>query len=93
MDEPLTMSVPTAARRCGLGKTFMWSLALRGDLPTVVVGRRRLVREADLRRFLEDHLEGGKGNSPAGDQLPAALNGSQGRSGRRLSASPAPARA
>jgi excisionase family DNA binding protein len=81
MSELLTL--PETARRLGVGETWLWQQTARGNLRTVRLPGGRLVRirEEDLRQFVEAHLEGGDG-SAAGDQLPAALNGSQGQNGR-----------
>lgn len=87
MSDLLTLS--ETAKRLGVGETWLWSQTAHGNLRTVKLpgadgrpGRLVRVREEDLREFVEAHLEGGDG-SAAGDQLPAALNGSQGRNGRR----------
>jgi excisionase family DNA binding protein len=49
--EPAMVSVPEAANRLGLGKTKVNELIASGDLPSVVVGKRRLLRPSDLQEF------------------------------------------
>jgi len=51
--ELLTVEEVVRILRCGRTTTnqLLWS----GQLPSVKIGRRRLVRQADLERFLEAH--------------------------------------
>ncbi len=63
MDQLLT--VAEVQDRLRLGKTSLWTEILSGALPTVRPGpggRRRLVRESDLERYLEAHSVGGEPN-------------------------------
>jgi excisionase family DNA binding protein len=48
---PAMVSVSEAAGRLGLGKTKLNELIASGELPSVVVGKRRLLRPADLEAF------------------------------------------
>ena len=50
-DTVTTVSVAEAAQRLGLGKTKVNELIASGDLPSVLVGKRRLLRPADLEAF------------------------------------------
>jgi len=52
MSERLAYSVPEAARLLGLAPRTAWQLVARGAWPVVRVGRRTLVRRADLEAFL-----------------------------------------
>ncbi len=47
------LSVAEAAARAGLSRTFLYERITSGELPTVKVGKRRLVRVEALRRWLE----------------------------------------
>ena len=49
----------------GLGRSKTWQLTASGDLPTVRLGRRRLVRTADLAEFIEAPVHGGPPGPPA----------------------------
>jgi excisionase family DNA binding protein len=49
---PLVYSVEGAAARLGVGRTTLFALIRRGDLRVIRLGRRTLIREADLVAFL-----------------------------------------
>lgn len=51
--EPLALSIEDAARRPGVGRTFMIALLNRGEIRSLKVGRRRLVPMRALNDFLE----------------------------------------
>jgi excisionase family DNA binding protein len=54
MDERLTISVPEAAVRLGIGTTKAWELARRGELPGAFrVGRSVRVSVEALRAWVE----------------------------------------
>lgn len=50
--EPETVSVDEAARRAGLGRSTLYAAIGSGALPTIKLGKRRLVRLATLRAWL-----------------------------------------
>jgi excisionase family DNA binding protein len=47
-----------AAARAGLSRTLLYERISSGELPTVKVGKRRLVRVTTLRRWLESLEQG-----------------------------------
>ena len=47
----LLFSVPDVAHALGIGQTYAWALVKEGQIKTVLLGRRRLIREADLQAF------------------------------------------
>lgn len=49
---PLVHSVTGAAARLGVGRTAVFALIKRGDLKAIRLGRRTLIREADLVAFI-----------------------------------------
>jgi excisionase family DNA binding protein len=51
--EKRLLRIAEAAEALGLGRTVTYQLVMRGELPSVRVGRRRLVPTADLDRFIE----------------------------------------
>ena len=54
MDEPATISIESAARRYGIGRSLAYQLAREGKLPGVIsLGHRLLVSRVQLERFLE----------------------------------------
>ena len=50
--EKLAYSVEEAAELLGISKTSAYQAAQRGELPSVIIGRRRLVPRAALDRLL-----------------------------------------
>jgi excisionase family DNA binding protein len=54
---PLAVSVLDAALMLGVGTRTIWSLTAGGRLPSVRIGRRRLYRVEDLRRYLDGATE------------------------------------
>ncbi len=51
---PGLLAVPEAARYLGMSDRWMWEQVLEGELPTVRLGRRRLIRPEDLEAFIEE---------------------------------------
>ena len=49
---PCTISVPEAARRLGISRSFAYQLVQRGELPSVRFGRRIAVPRQELERFI-----------------------------------------
>jgi len=47
----LLHGIPAVARALGIGQTYTWALVKEGKIKTVLLGRRRLVRDADLQAF------------------------------------------
>lgn len=65
MSEALAVSVPEAAKRLSVGLTTMWSLVRSKRVPSVRIGRRTVIRVADLEAYL--------GNSPGEISIRAML--------------------
>lgn len=57
--EPL-LSVPEAAARLGIGKRSVWRMLDTGELPSIRLGRRRLIDPRDLASLIERRREGGR---------------------------------
>lgn len=53
MDEALSVGVETAASIVGLGRTTLYKHVMAGNLPSIRIGKRRLVRRAALQDWLE----------------------------------------
>lgn len=49
----LSYSIGEVAELTGLGRTTLYQLIGQGELPSCKVGRRRLIRAADLEAFLD----------------------------------------
>lgn len=56
MDQ-LLVSPADAARKLGIGRTLLYELIASGRLPSIKLGRRRLIATASLDNFVE-HLAG-----------------------------------
>jgi excisionase family DNA binding protein len=57
--EKLAVSVEEAARRAGLGRSFLWKAVQSGELVSCRLGRRRLIRVADLNAWIHAHVATG----------------------------------
>lgn len=66
MADRLAVSVPEAAAAIGIGKTLAWELALRGELPTFQIGRRRLVAVEALEDWVAGQALSTKEGRPTG---------------------------
>jgi excisionase family DNA binding protein len=61
--ENLTVSVIEASQRLGLGLSTTKNLVARGDIKSILVGRRRLIPAGELERFIEERLAVGERES------------------------------
>jgi excisionase family DNA binding protein len=54
MDEPMkvTITIPEAEKKLGVGRNQAYAAAHRGELPTIKIGRRLLVPVVALERML-----------------------------------------
>lgn len=52
-EERLLLTVDEAAHRLGIGRSHAYIFVMRGDLPSVKLGRSRRVRREDLDRFID----------------------------------------
>lgn len=52
-EAPLLLTIEAAARLLSIGRSMAYELASNGELPTVRLGRKRLVRRSDLLEFVE----------------------------------------
>lgn len=48
--EPVTVSIPAAAKIIGIGESLAYEAAARGEIPTVQIGKRKLVPVAWINR-------------------------------------------
>ncbi|WP_174296936.1 helix-turn-helix domain-containing protein [Sphingomonas bacterium] len=55
--ERLAYSVPEASAAIGIGKTKLYALITGGVLPSTLIGKRRLIRAADLEALISGRLE------------------------------------
>ena len=52
---PIAVSPDEAARLAGIGRTTLYAALAKGDLPSIKIGTRRLVRVNAIREWLERH--------------------------------------
>ena len=57
LTHPKLLSVPEAADTLGIGPRCAWALISKGDLPSVKIGRRRLVDSRDIASFIDARKE------------------------------------
>jgi excisionase family DNA binding protein len=56
MSEKIAYTINEAVAVSGLGRTTIYELIKRGDLPRSKIGARTLIRHVDLEALLERHL-------------------------------------
>lgn len=66
--EPLVLSMAEAIRVSGLGRSTVFDAVMSGQLRSVKIGRRRLIRPVDLRAWINSNLT----PDPAAVENPAA---------------------
>ena len=52
---PIAVGPDEAARLAGVGRTTLYAALAKGDLPSIKIGTRRLVRVDAIREWLEAH--------------------------------------
>ena len=52
---PIAVSPDEAARLAGIGRTTLYAALAKGDLPSIKIGTRRLVRVDAIREWLTLH--------------------------------------
>lgn len=52
---PIAVSPDEAARLAGIGRTTLYAALAKGDLPSIKIGTRRLVRVEAIREWLARH--------------------------------------
>jgi excisionase family DNA binding protein len=50
--EPLTIRIDDARKAIGVGRTTIYSLIANGQIETVKIGRRRLIRVDSIRQLV-----------------------------------------
>ena len=79
-EERLTLSIEETSRLLGLSRNMAYALSQRGVLPTVRVGRRRLVPRLALLKWLEQSDESCVGSPKKGKAPEDSMRGSRRRS-------------
>lgn len=49
---PLAWRIDSASHRAGIGRTMLYQLIKDGEIKTIKVGRRTLIPESELQRWL-----------------------------------------
>lgn len=53
--EPLLLDIESAAETLGIGRSTLFGLIRAGEMPIVKIGKRTLIRRADLDAFIDGH--------------------------------------
>lgn len=53
-EAPILLTVPETAEQLRLGRTRTHQLVIAGRIPSVTIGRRRLVIRSELEKFVND---------------------------------------
>ena len=57
-DYKLLLTVPEVARRLGMGRSFVYQLVSKGEIPSIKLGRARRIPVSALEKFVEAKLGG-----------------------------------
>ena len=55
-DDRLLLTVPEAARRLGMGRSFIYELVSKGEIKSIKLGRSRRIPVSALEEFIEAKL-------------------------------------
>ena len=55
-DSKILLTITEVAHRLGLGRSFVYELVMKGEVPSIKIGRARRVPAAALERFVETRL-------------------------------------
>ena len=61
---PLALTVPQAARACGIGERLLWKFIALREIEVCRLGRRSVIRVEALDQFLRDHAVATDGPAP-----------------------------
>lgn len=53
-EDPLLFSVKDVSTKCKIHPNTVWKLVWSGQLPSLRIGRRRLISRSSLERFIEE---------------------------------------
>lgn len=53
MEQPMLLSVIQVSEISGLGRSLVYEKLLSGEIPSLKIGRRRLVKRAELSAYIE----------------------------------------
>ena len=56
-DSKLLLTIPEVAHRLGLGRSFVYQLVMRGEIPSIKIGRARRVPVTALEQFITQQME------------------------------------
>ena len=60
--DKLLLTVPEVAGRLSLGRSLIYQLVLKGEIPSIKVGRARRIPSKGLEEFVAKRLEEGDGD-------------------------------
>ena len=56
-EERILLTIPEAAMRLGLGRSFVYGLVMSGELKSIKLGRARRVPSSALQELIEQRLQ------------------------------------
>ena len=56
-DSRLLLTIPEAAQRLGMGRSFVYQLVMKGTIPSIKLGRARRIPTAALEEFVAARLK------------------------------------
>ena len=61
-DEKVLLTVGQAAERLGIGRSFLYSMVMAGEIASIKLGRARRIPVSALERFVNERLEAKNGS-------------------------------
>ena len=58
MTTPLLHSIQSSTQILGIGRSSLYGLIAKGKIHTVKIGRRALITDREIRRYVESLVEG-----------------------------------
>ena len=53
----LLLTIPEVAARLGMGRSFVYQLVLKGEIPSIKLGRARRVPTGAVEQFIKDRMK------------------------------------
>ncbi len=53
----LLLTIPEVAARLGMGRSFVYQLVLKGEIPSIKLGRARRVPAGAVEQFIKDRMK------------------------------------
>lgn len=84
---PIALTLPAAAKSVGVSARTIQKFITSGELPSVLIGKRRLIRRVDLEAFIEARIVRMSNQSSAEEPLSRTVPTSEHSESRQVSLS------